>query len=304
MLVVDTSELKRPTQRKLHAAWQELHGRQVRATPGVAAELAPMAVDSIWRDGPSAAQRELESTEARLPARRRNELKQQIWWADMWRDPHSPYQVVKLTEAQERLAESIRTEIDPRCFPTTDPDDIPDLNDARIVTESLAIGAKMLLTSNLRSIDHIEVNRWTVEHGREWNLAAEPLLYDADRTFTDWTTEPAALERWIQSGFLACWPDRDDAAASDVIQHTAAGIEALRRGNGGKLPTAAARLLNGLEKHHDPIGLVERTREKFPSRTVETDRRHPSYPARGAGLPGAGTTTPARAALAASAAAT
>ena len=29
MLLVDTSELKRPTQRKLHAAWHELHGRQV-----------------------------------------------------------------------------------------------------------------------------------------------------------------------------------------------------------------------------------------------------------------------------------
>ena len=45
MILVDTTELMRPTQLKLHAAWQELQGRQVLATPSVARELAPLAVD-------------------------------------------------------------------------------------------------------------------------------------------------------------------------------------------------------------------------------------------------------------------
>ena len=51
--LVDTSELKRPTQRKLHAAWRELQGERVLASPGVADELAPLAANVLWREGPS-----------------------------------------------------------------------------------------------------------------------------------------------------------------------------------------------------------------------------------------------------------
>ena len=153
MIVVDTSELKRPTQRKLHAAWHELHGRRVLAPPSVATELAPLAAGVVWGGGRSAAETELAAGRADLPERRRSELQRQAWWAEMWRSEESPYRIVGLSPEQEELAERIRTAIDPRCFPTTDPEDIPDLADAAIVTESIVLGAKMLLTSNLRSID-------------------------------------------------------------------------------------------------------------------------------------------------------
>ena len=52
----------------------------------------------------------------------------------------------------------------------------------------------------------------------------------------------------------------------------------MSRGSGGKLQEAAARLLNGLEQHEDPEKLVERTRARFPSATIETDRFHLTYP--------------------------
>ena len=168
MILVDTTELMRPTQRKLHAAWQELQGQQVLATPSVARELAPLAVDVPWMGRPSDAENRLKAGGSRLPKRRQNELRQQAWWGEMWADGKSPYRIVTLTPEQAELAERIRTVIDPACFPNTDPEDIPDLGDAAVVSESMAVGAKLLLTSDLRSIDHIEVNRWTVEHGTEW----------------------------------------------------------------------------------------------------------------------------------------
>ena len=149
MIVVDTSELKRPTQRKLHAAWHELHGRRVLAPPSVATDLAPLAAGVVWGGGRSAAETELAAGRADLPERRRSELQRQAWWAEMWGSEESPYRIVGLSPEQEELAERIRTAIDPRCFPTTDPEDIPDLADAAIVTESIVLGAKMLLTSNL-----------------------------------------------------------------------------------------------------------------------------------------------------------
>ena len=290
MIVVDTSELKRPTQRKLHAAWQELHGRELLATPTVATELAPLGAIDTGTDV-SVAEQQLAIRATELSVTRVNDLQRQVWWARMWRNPDSQYRIVPLTARQEELAERILTEIDPRCFPGTDPEDIPDRPDARIVAESLVLGATMLLTSNLRSIDHIEVNKWTIEHGAEWGIRPERLLHDADDTFVKWTVEDAALERWVQAGPLACWPPRDDADAIAVIEQTAAGIGALCRGTGGKLPRAAARLLNGLEKHPDPIGLVEKTRTILPSKTVDSDREHPSYPLHRAGASAGGTIT-------------
>lgn len=290
MLVVDTSELKRPTQRRLHAAWREVHGQKVLATPMVASELAPLSADSLGTGDPSVAETLLETRAGSLTPRRKSELDQQAWWAQMWRDPESPYRIVPLTAEQASLAERVCEQIDPRCFPNTDPDDIPDLADARIIAESLAVDAKMLLTSNLQSIDHVEVNRWAVDNGEAYGFKPERVLFQADVTLIEWTTEPDKLDRWIQAGLLACWPGRDEADARDIIESTLTTIGSMMRGTGGKLPMAGGRLLNGLKKHDDPIGLVERTRELLPSATVDSDRTHPSYPHRpGSGqLPGGG----------------
>ena len=274
--LVDTSELKRPTQRKLHAAWRELQGERVLATPGVADELAPLATNVLWHEGPSEAEHTLQNRT--LPDPRRRQLQQQAWWGRMWTDPTSPYRIVTLDPEQTDRAERMRTVIDPRCFPNTPPEDIPDLGDAVIVSEAMALDARLLLTSNLQSIDHIEVNRWMREHGREWGLRTGDLIQDADAAFVEWTTEPTGLERWVLAGMLACWPGDDDAPAWDVLDATMNGIRALVRGDGGKLPNAGARLLNGLQKHPDPERLVELTRRHLPSPTISTDSAHPSFP--------------------------
>lgn len=278
MTVVDTSELMRPTQRKLHAAWCELAGRPVLAPQSVARELAPLGADPTAIDGRSAAEALLHNLGPDIGARRITELRVQAWWAEMWRAPESPYRIVSLDEKQDELADRLLLAIDRRCFPTTEPGDIGQHPDARIVCESVALGAKMLLTNNLRSIDRVEVNRWAVDNGAGYGFKPEPVLYQADAAFVGWTEDRAGLERWIQAGLLACWPDDDDAPARAVVEHTLAGIAAMTQGSGGKLPEAGARLINGLEQHPDPLELVERTRRLFPSATIRTDRDHPTYP--------------------------
>ena len=278
MTVVDTSELMRTTQRKLHAAWCELAGRPVLAPPSVARELAPLGADPTALDGRSAAEALLGSLGPNAGTRRIAELRIQAWWAEMWRAPESPYQIVSLDEEQEELTDRLLQAIDRRCFPTTEPGDIEQHPDARIVCESVALGAKMLLTSNMRSIDRVEVNRWAVDNGARYGFKPEPVLYQADATFVGWTEDRAGLERWIQAGLLACWPEDDRAPARAVIERTLAGIAAMTHGSGGKLPEAGARLINGLEQHPDPVELVERTRRLFPSATIRTDRGHPTYP--------------------------
>ena len=105
----------------------------------------------------------------------------------------------------------------------------------------------------------------------------EPVVFQADDQLVRWTRSAAARERWIQAGMIASWPARDESSAEQVIRATIKNVGNLVR-TGGPLPNASARLLNELENHANPVGLVERTRRRFPSPTITTDRTHPSYP--------------------------
>ena len=274
MIVVDTSELRRPVQRKLHAAWWELSRQQVLSTPTVATELAPLGADPTGVNGRSAADVVLETAGPETGERRRTEVAQQAWWATMWRSPESPYRIVPLTRKQEELTERLLEKIDRRCFPTTDPVDIDRSNDARIVCEAVATGAKMLLTSNMRTIDRSEVNRWAIENGGTLGFKPEAVLFQADATFVEWTSQPAELERWIQAGLIACWPADDDTPAMTIIDRTREGIGAMSRGSGGKLQEAGRAAAQRLGAARRP-GEVRRT---DTSEVSERDNRNRPLP--------------------------
>ena len=138
------------------------------------------------------------------------------------------------------MVDDILEEIDPRCFPRTDSDDIVDLPDAHIVAESLAIGAKMLLTSNMRTIDRVEVNEWAIANGKRLGFKPEDVLYPADATLVEWTRSEEGLERWIQAGLLACWP-RHDQAKPRTLMGVVGGRrrQVLRKGASGRTNAAS-----------------------------------------------------------------
>ena len=137
MILVDTTELTRPTQRNLHAAWCELGNEQVLATPTVADELVPLSVESIWSGKPSLAEMALEEDRGTISKVRKSELHRQVWWARMWTDTGSPYRIVGLSQDQEELVSELQKEIDARCFPMVETEEeIADLTDARIVCET------------------------------------------------------------------------------------------------------------------------------------------------------------------------
>ena len=275
LILLDTTELLRVMPRKLHAAWAELCGTKARMPPTVAAELAPAGVLQSRTTALSVAEELLQPDAPALDAERRQQLERQAWWAAMWRDPESPYEKLELTAEQRELHTLLLANLPRECFPTANPLLLADNRDTQIVGETLALGGKMLLTSNMRTIDHIRLNDWAVDNGDRFGFKPEPVVFQADDQLVRWTRSPAAGERWIQAGMLAS--SRDEASAEQVIRATVENIGTLVR-IGGPLPNASARLLNELENHPNPVDLVERTRHRFPSPTVTTDRAHPSYP--------------------------
>ena len=74
MTLFDTTELRRPTQRKLHAAWWEITGEKMYLTATTATELAPLAAaPTSGPNGLSAAEDELERLGTQMSDERRDQ---------------------------------------------------------------------------------------------------------------------------------------------------------------------------------------------------------------------------------------
>ena len=274
--LLDTSELLRPLPRKLHTAWAEIHERKTAMSPTVAQELAPEGRRTSAFDGVSAAERMLRQNDGTLTRRDETRLRIQGWWARMWRDETSPYLLAELTNEEDRLATELARQIDPKCFPAARPGYVSDHRDTQIICESLALRATVLLTSNMRTIDHERVNEWAVANRDRLGFRPAPVVYQADETLLRWTDNAAELERWLQAGLMACWPSRDDAPAVEVVNKTIGEVGRMASGTGGRLRNAGVRLVETLRDHPDREGLVERTRALLPSATIESDREHPT----------------------------
>ena len=286
MTLFDTTELKRPTQRKLHAAWQEIAGEKVCITGTTATELAPLAAEpTSGANGLSLAEDVLGRLGNQLSEQRQEQLLRQAWWATMWRSADAPFRLVELDDTQTELCNRILQRIDRRCFPGTDPDDYFDVGDPRVVCEAIATGSKMLLTSDMKSIDRIEVNRWAVDNAGDFGLEPKAVVFDADTMLVRLSNNPAAHQLLLQAALLATWPDDDNAPALEIVKRTQGHIAAMAAGEGGKLRETAGRIDNGLTYHQNPERLVGSTRQLLPSPTVETDMLHPSHPRWGAQRP-------------------
>lgn len=280
LILFDTTELKMPTPRKLHTSLAELERRQAAVSPTVALELAANGYQKTLIDGISPAEYALKTKADSLTPLEQNEFERDAWWAQLWRDPKSPYRLVTLTPDEALLAQEIAGAFDRRCFTAPPWAPIAEHRDAKIVAEALAKNAKLLLTSNMRSIKQNLLNDWAERSGQALGFAPQRVVNDADATLLIWSTDPEREDRLLQAALMACWPDEDDSNTHERIQATNAALKTMGE---GRLPGTSRRLAERLENHPDPTDLVNRTRLNLPSLTIETDRGHPTYPKRPSG---------------------
>ena len=202
----------------------------------------------------------------------------------MCAEKDSPYELIRLTPEQQDQRYEIAGAIDAKCFTNANPNFITTHKDTLIVCESMVLGAKMLLTSNMRSIKHDEVNAWVVANGGRFGVRAEPVIFDADEQMRYWSRSKSGLERLVKAALIACWP-ADDATPTDrIISKTQDDISRMigvGTQSGGTLETTGDRILAALQRTKGLNKLVDQIREMMPTPTVRTDREHPSYARRG-----------------------
>lgn len=129
----DTGTLIRPTQRKLVTCWMELAGTRALILPRVWEELAYSHPASARYNAAAA-------------------------WRAIAEQPNAPFQWITWTDEHERRAEDIRSRFTQACFPKHASDQIDLNSDAITISQALALDTDVLVTSDVNTIDHYEIN--------------------------------------------------------------------------------------------------------------------------------------------------
>ena len=130
----DANALSSPTPRKIVTCWMEQAG------------LSTMILPTVWQELAS------PPNYGTLPLMARS------WWHVKEDLADTPFVWMELNDEQTSTANDVIQSFTAPCFPRTAPKDIPRLADARIIAESVAVGTEVLITGDINSIDHYEVN--------------------------------------------------------------------------------------------------------------------------------------------------
>ena len=235
-LAFDTNMLTRPTQRRLMTLWTELSGQRTALLPQVHAELTATPAFEAPKTLPSArAQREA--------------------WAAVVQAPHSPFELVALDDnARARFGEIIAQFTLP-CFPMlNNVDEITTHSDAIVLAQGLAAGMDVIVSNNMRSVDHFEINGLVREvFGRNAGL-----LLVADDALLEAHPCGEGSRALLVMALASAWPDGADLTVGDAERLLASLCERL---DGATMPQTAIRLGNRFATDGDLGSVLQEARE-------------------------------------------
>ena len=217
----DTNLLSTPTPRRLFTLWMEEAGTRTALLPQVWVELAGQ---------------NRTSASPRATAHRNA-------WIAVVDAEHSPFEIVRLTTEEREKVEDILGAFTLRHFPAlANVADIHHHSDCLVVAQGLACGVDTIVTNNMRSMDHHEINELVRERwGRN-----EGFLVTADdallRAHPGGESARRLLAMALASVQPACNQEPDWASARALL-----GELCSRLRSGLQMPNTAQRLVNTFE---------------------------------------------------------
>ena len=223
-IAFDTNMLAKPTPRRLMTLWLEQADCRTLVLPRVYEELT----------APSLAHRAASCKGRNIQAEA---------WDQAIRSPNSPYLLVELSDDQKDAAAEFLMRFNLRCFPSlNEVGEIARSPDAQIIAEGLAYGADVVITNNMRSIDHFEVNAVATAHfGRNSGL-----LVTADNAILSAHPGGEASRHLLVTALASSWPDHLRALDLEEAKLVLDSL-CTRLASGVNMPDAAQRLLNAYD---------------------------------------------------------
>ena len=216
-IAFDTIMLARPTQRRLMTLWCELAGVRTAVLPQVMLELTapPFQPPAV---APSA-------------------HAQRAAWAEIVQAPKSPFELVVLDAPAQALFGSILMEFTLPCFPLlNNVDEIATHPDAIVLAQGLATGMDVVVSNNMRSIDHFEINGLVRQtFGRNTGL-----LVTADDALLEAHPCGEGARALLAMALASAWPNDARRMALDDAETVLRSL--CERLEGATMPHTAARL--------------------------------------------------------------
>lgn len=266
----DQNRIGPQSDRRLHAADIERVGGQVQIVPAVAERLAPLAQTLNWPWSKRVLEEALKQATEEGDQRQCTNIRRQRWWVEQWSRKDGLYTVRKLQPAERQIRDEVLgpSGMPAGCFPTIQ-GEVADENDARIVAEVLAVGGRMIITSNMKSMDHIQLNAWVKANQNRFGWHMDRLLYEADELFSGWLETIEGRRAMTRSCLAAFWPEDEHASRTDIKYEVE---DALGRLEEGHLPKFSRGILNYLERATDMERLLAEVRGNLPERMRQGER--------------------------------
>lgn len=238
-LAFDSNLLNKQTPRRLMSMWMESAGTKVLILPPVMKELcAPNLVD----DSPA--------------AQRRNALHSQCW-NDVLAMRDVPYALLQLSDEEKDVASEVLQRFTLRCFPKlNEPSEILRENDAMILAQGIAAGVDCVVSNDVSTIDHYEIN----------DLVAKTLRYnagivlDADRAMLQAHPGGHASRQLLLTAMASNWPRPEDSL-SPTKAHAYVRELATKLAQNVNMPSVARRLVSAFEIDEDLDQLLDAAQE-------------------------------------------
>jgi len=278
-LTLDTNRLSHPTQRRFNVAWHEMEGQDVRLLPRVAAEAMNRLI--LPEDLETGRQRLVEDLERMGNRRSRNwrtAVRFALWWADELLSPDSPYHLIEMTPEDEEVVDEVCLAIDPHAFPSVRKENLPNNSDTRIIAEALVTGQRMLITSNMRSVLHHDVNSWAERNAQVFGFRHPDILHVQDEVMPRIYSGNEGRRQLLAFALGAFWPERSDPTIERIERALYGLTEAMARG--AQLRETATVIEETWKMEPDPGALLREVRDNLPERMFASERRHPTWAGR------------------------
>lgn len=132
----------------------------------------------------------------------------------------------------------------------------------------------MLVTGNMRSVDHAEVNDWAARHARSYGIEHQDVMQVQDETMPRLYTGPEGRRELCAIGLGAAWPGASDASLVEIERALHGMLSAME---GARLGDTGAVIADTWRSAPDPETLIEDVRARLPRKMRASERRHPAF---------------------------
>lgn len=257
--------------RRFHAVDCERAGIRVWLPPAVARSLVP----ELRSASEGLARRILAMQRAEgIETGRHGQMldaERKLWWLDEWRQKGGIFKVATLGEWEEGVKARLLAEDGmPREFFRRCTGALRDHNDAQIYAEVMALGGKMVVTSNMEFVNEDGLMQWLKANHNRIQVEPRRIVVDADTLLVHWTTLEGGVRSLMKSCLAAAWPESDAASTEEVRKATADHVDALRRGHLKRFGEVMAQAFSHRE---DMDQLTREVREALPTRARRAEAR-------------------------------